>query len=309
MLGQSVRVPFRSRYRTSRAIFGQAWTLLRSERDLLRFPLMAGGLFLTMLAAILLAAVVGFRVAELDGLVPWLRPYVLVPVMIVLTVPVGFLGALLNCAYGFGLHERLHGRACTPRQAWARAVQHRGTILRFSLIAALVSGLFALVGQLLDKLRLVPWLGGLLQAVGAYAWAVAAFFVVPIIVVEREASAREAIRKSVAMARETWGRSTAGIVTISLALLVPMMAVMVVAFVVLGAFMAAAFSTGQVALVFIGTSVAIGILVLALGAMMVASQAATTAYQVALYSVTRTGIVPLPFTPETLVDAWAPYRK
>lgn len=54
---------------------------------------------------------------------------------------------------------------------------------------------------------------------------------------------------------------------------------------------------------------ALGLMLLGLCVMMVVSQAANLAYQVALYHTERTGHVPLPFTPDTLVDAWAPYRR
>lgn len=41
-----VRVPFRERYRVSRAIFRESWLMLRRERDLMVFPAAATGVML-----------------------------------------------------------------------------------------------------------------------------------------------------------------------------------------------------------------------------------------------------------------------
>lgn len=307
MFGQA-RVPFGQRYRTSRQIFAEAWTLMRGERDLWRFPVASGLVFVVAMTAIL----VPFQSLVLGrdwSVSPQVVGLVAIPVLLVLFLPVGFLVALLNSAYAFGLHERLAGRDTSAAAAWARARAHAGPIFRFTLIGALVGGVLAVVGQVLDKLRLVPYLGSILQVVGAYAWAVAAFFVIPIIVVEREASASEAVRRSVALARTTWGRSTAGIVTINLAVMVPMG-------ILLGLFMLLVFGSIASEATGVGPGVlwpvlvaATALMLVGLCALMVVSQAANLAYQVALYQTQRTGHVPLPFTPDTLVDAWAPYRK
>lgn len=301
-------VPFRQRYRTSRQIFREAWHAVRSERGLWRFPILSGVLFVVLMVGIGLGVSLWMQGGGADRYGS-LGMLVFLPIMMVLSIPFSFLGALLNSAYAFGLHERMDGRDVSAAAAWARARAHAGTIFRFTVVTALVSGLLALVGQLLDKLRLVPFVGAALQAVGAYAWAVAAFFVVPIIVVERERCALDALRGSVALARDTWGRSTAGMVTISLCLMVPLGALVVVAvlattpFVTLGIMGVVPFAVG-LAIFLAGMA----LMVLAMGVMMTLSQATTTAYQVALYRTVRTGNVPLPFTPDTLVDAWDPYR-
>lgn len=306
-------VPFGTRYRTSRQIFGQAWQLVRAERDLWRFPIASGAAFIVMIAAFSgVYPLLRFGLGLEPDVSPTLLPLLAIPVFMALSIPVTFLVTLFNAAYCFGLYERMDGRDCTPGQAWARARSHSGTLFRFTLLASLVGGVLALVGQLLDKLRIVPYVGQALQAVGTFAWAVAAFFVIPIVVVERETSAFGALRTSVGLARDTWGRSTAGMVTIGLALMVPMFIVMAVLFAVafpammLGVLFGGSSGFVLGMLVFLG---AMGLMFLAMGVMMMLSMASNAAYQVALFRTTRTGNVPLPFTPETLVDAWTPYQK
>ncbi|HLF16628.1 MAG TPA: DUF6159 family protein, partial [Candidatus Thermoplasmatota archaeon] len=141
---------------------------------------------------------------------------------------------------------------------------------------------------------------------GFLGWAAASYFVFPILAVERERSALAALRGSAAIARKQWGKTTAGILTLGLAVMVPM----VVVSLVLGmAFMAAMTSAldggpGRLYLfAYLGTTLAVMV-----GGMAV-SQAATTAYQTALYRYAKTRRIPAPFDRATLVDAWKPYRN
>jgi hypothetical protein len=299
-----VRVPFRRRYAMSRAIFGQSWRVLRSERDLWVFPLLGFASMLLVLVPVLLLALLGGWgwVAAFAGLGPALAPLAVL-VLLPLFYPFAVLASLFNAALCFAAYERMEGRAGTKREAWRRAVSQLGPIARFNALAMLVSGLLSVVGQLLDKLRIVPYLGQAVQALGAFAWAAASYFVIPILVVERERSALDALRSSVGLARGQWGKATAGIVTVALAVLVPLLAAMLLLVVpmMLLPFAGRAFLAAF--------TVLMGAFVLAVFAVSVLSGTMGQVYQVALYRYARSGIVSLPYTPETLVDAWEPYRE
>jgi hypothetical protein len=301
-----VRVPFRARYATSRAIFGQAWRLMRTQRDLWVFPIL--GLVAMLVAVVPLLLLAFFRSGG------WLRPavHVLGPwaplavfVVLPLFYPFAVLASLFNAALCFAAHERMEGRPGGKREAWRRALAQLGPIARFNLVAMLVSGALAFVGQLLDKLRLVPYLGQAFQALGAFAWATASYFVIPVLVVEGERSALGALRSSVAVARTQWGKATAGVVTIGLVLMVPML---VATFAVLMplTMLLPLWLHGLSFLV--ATGVLVGTFLVLMMTMAMLAGAMGVLYQTALYRYARTGKVAGPFTGATLVDAWAPYR-
>jgi hypothetical protein len=309
MLGAQVKVPFRERYRTSRAIFGQAMRMLRSERDLWLFPILGT---LTMVLAISFPVALVSTWLSRSGVLagvpsPWVAP-LMVLIFLPLTYPVAVFVSLLNSALCFAAHQRMAGKSCTRSQAWRRAWGQLGPIARFNLIAMLVSGLLQVLGLILNKLRIVPYLGTVVQALGAFTWAAAAYFVIPILVVERQGRSVEAIRNSATIARAQWGKTTAGLVTVGLAVMVPLVILMLVMFPLMFALISTADSRNPYAfLVPMFTMLAIFLLVtLVLAAV---ASAAATLYQTALYRYARTGKVSGPFTQATLVDAWAPYRQ
>jgi len=163
----------------------------------------------------------------------------------------------------------------------------------------------AVIGQVLDKLRLVPYLGQALQVAGMYAWALASFFVVPVLVVQREATAIGSLRQSVALASKQWGKATSGIVTIGLvagALAVILLLVIFALGIPLMASMAGDVAAWvPLAAVFVPVFLVVAVLMAVQGA-------ATTAYQAALYRYARSGKVPRGFTRASLVDPWDAYR-
>lgn len=301
-----VRVPFRQRYATSRAIFGQAWRLMRTQRDLWVFPILGLVALLAVMVPFLLLVLFrseGWLLPAVHALGPWapLAVFVALP----LFYPFAVLASLFNAALCFAAHERMEGRPGGKREAWRRALAQLGPIARFNLVAMLVSGALAFVGQILDKLRLVPYLGQAFQAVGAFAWATASYFVIPMLVVEGERSALGALRSSVAVARTQWGKATAGVVTLGLVLMVPMLVALFLVFMpvmLLLPLVLHGFSF------FVVTGIVAGAFILGTLTLSMMAGAMGVLYQTALYRYARTGKVAGPFTGATLVDAWAPYR-
>lgn len=308
---KQAKVPFRVRYRTSRQIMGQSLRMLRRERDLWIFPIVAALLLaVCMVVPAVLLGPMAFDLAEEWGIAPAWRGLAIGLAVLPLLYPVMLLASLCNAALCFAAHERLEGRDGTLRAAWARALSRLGPLARFNLIAMAVAGVLQVLGVLLEKLRIVPFLGPVVQLMGMYGWAAASFFVIPVLVVEEEKRAVGALRSSVGIARKQWGKAVAGIVTIGLAIAVPMVILMLI-------LMAAAFwvtftwvtlppgATLDLTPVWIGAAVFGVLFVLA----MALAQACTGLYQTALYRYARTGKVSAPYDKATLVDAWAPYRQ
>lgn len=307
-----VRVPFATRYRTSRAIFRQSLQALRANRDLWLFPILAAAITIGVMAivgAVIVYATVrsGPSVSQLEWmrtLGPWAGLLAL-PVM----YPFMVLSTLLNSAMCFALYERMDGRTCTRSEAWRRARSQTGPILRFNLIALLVAGVLQVVGVLLQKLQVVPWLRGIVQMIGGFAWAAASYFVLPILVVERQRSATEALKDSYSLATQQWGKTAAGIVTIGLALMVPMLIITVLFFVASNILVFTMLqSSGGIAAFVTTMVVLVAAFMVAILAVATLAGAAAVAYQTALYRFAKTGKTTDPYTKETLVDAWTPYQ-
>ncbi|HLF17112.1 MAG TPA: hypothetical protein VI796_06765, partial [Candidatus Thermoplasmatota archaeon] len=164
---RTARIPFGERYRTSRTIFGQAMRLLGRERDLGVFPLLSALLLAVSIGGFgVLAFAYGDAWMESLGVAPPFGLLVLTLLLLPLFYPFAVAGSLFNTAMVFAIHERLAGRRATKRAALQRAWSQLGPLARFNLVGMLVAGILQVVGVLLNKLRLVPYLGQAVQALG-----------------------------------------------------------------------------------------------------------------------------------------------
>ncbi len=295
------------RYRVSRKILAQSFRLIGSMRSYWVFPLLSMavlGLFMALIMAFMLS---GFASIGSSGQLPKIGNLEL-PMFIALMVaafPMMLMMSLFNSALVYGFVRKLEERPVPASIAWRRAWSQLGPIFRFTVIGFFVSTIVALLGMVLEKLRFIPGIGALTQLVGALGWAAASFFVIPIIMVERYSKAVPAVKRSVSMARDHWGKSVSGIVTISLAIMIPMMLLMIPIFMVM-----------PFLIIFVGVESVMLVVFLIIGTILVltllggvVSSAGQAAYQAGLYLHATRGEIKAPFTEETLVDAWAPYRE
>lgn len=307
-------VPWGERYRVSKRILGESFRVVASMRGYWMFPvasaLLMGGWMLVMMTQVFQGFGEPGAQRVLFGIEDkWLMGLVLVGSLF----PVMFFVTLANSALVFGVYQRLDGVPVPVGVAWRRALSRWGTILRFTVFGLVVGTLIGAVGQVLDKIRFIPGLGQVLQIVGALGWAAASFFVFPIIVVEGERRMLGALRRSVGIARAQWGKSVAGIVTISLALLLPWLIVVgvlmlgvLVAPVVLGMGLHPGMAIWILTVLMPSVLVFIVVGSVVLGML---NQALQSTYQAGLYRYATTGEVGGGYSREALVDAWAPYRE
>lgn len=302
------KVPFRERYRVSKAILGQSVRLFRKERDLWVYPVLS---FLVALA-LFLPLLVGFRVYEVavdfrhfgssgeSGLLLGLF-------FLVMSYPATVGIGVIHLALVHDLFARFEGRSITKRVALHKAWRRIGTLARFNLVAMLIGGFFSVIGVLLEKLRIVPYLGRVADVIGMMAWTAATFFVIPVMAVENQSGAFDSIRRSAALARNNWGKAVSGIITLGLAIMIPVVAVYALfAFAALMVVMLAAATDTWILLVVSGL-LAGGALLIIVGGVLLASFM-TSVYRVVLYRYSITGQIAEPFSEATVVDAWAPYR-
>jgi hypothetical protein len=309
-VAKAPKAPFSHRLAISRTILSQSLKLLKREKHLLILPILSALILTAFFIAFTIFAIktgaFDFDPNEERGFwSPILRPLIILP----LALPIGILVSILNGALAYGLHEALEGRHATVKASLRRAFSRWRSFTGFSIISLIVAGILQLLGALLAKLQIIPYLGRLTQSLGMLAFAAATFFVVPILVVQRDPTTTSAIKESATIAKAQWGKSVAGIITINLAaMLVAALAVLAGSVLAFGSYIL----LSSLANPLMGAAAAGLFGLLAAGVFIAStsfSQAGTTAYQTGLYHYTQTGRLDGPYTKETLVDAWKPYEK
>lgn len=272
--------------------FSRSWQLvkasaavLRSDKELLLFPLVSSVATL-LVAATFLVPVIGLRLFEggnigvggaIVGFLFYLSQY--------------FVIFFFNTALVGAAMIRLEGGDPTLSDGLRIAFGKIGAILGYAAIAATV-------GLLLKMLEeRAGWLGALVVRFIGVAWTFATFLVVPVLV-SRDIGPVAAVKESMQLLRRTWGENVVGNAGIGLAfgLLTAAVAVAVVALVV-----GAAFAAGATAAIVVGVLGGLAIALLA------AMQAALSGiYSAALYRFAVDGQAPEGFGGGELQAAFRP---
>jgi len=186
-----------------------SWAVIKRHPRLLLFPVFSGLAFLALLAAMAVSAFTGTSLIPGIGLREIVQPdrhliwVLLLSLYFVATVIVVFFNAgLVFCAL-----ESFAGREPTLRGGIAAAGRRLPQILAWSLVATTIGLLLeALQSLLKDRLG---FLGALLGFVAEASWALVTYFVVPVLVVDG-VGPLEAIRRSSAILKRTWGEAVGG---------------------------------------------------------------------------------------------------
>ncbi|MBB1473080.1 MULTISPECIES: DUF6159 family protein [unclassified Luteimonas] len=260
--------------------------VLRSDKELMLFPILSGLATLAVLATFLVPALAlrmfsgGFGIgAVIGGFVFYFCTYSVV--------------IFFNCALVGAAMIRLDGGDPTLADGFAAARGRLGAIFGYAAIAATV-------GVLLQGMKnkdngfLVRLLGSGLGA----AWTLAAFLVVPVLV-SRNVGPVDALKDSLALLKRTWGENAVGQVGIGAAfgLLTGGAVLLSLALVVLAA------QASVVLAVAVGVICAVGVIVLAI------YQAALTGiYSAVLYRYAVAHEIPAAFQGAQLATVFAPKR-
>ena len=263
-----------------KTLSNKSWGLLKENKYFLWFPIM--GLLLSILPLVILGGG-ALALAALE--------------MNVWAIVVGFIGLILiNFAFTISgaamvaaVDEELSGRDSTLGYGFGKAFRRLGPLLVWSVIRAVVS---ALLGLLRGNSGAGAVAGNILAAIGAAAWSIVTFFVTPYIML-KGLSAVPAVKASVHMVREKWGTQVTGGVRIGLRLLV--ITLPAIALIVGGIYLL----TGS------GASVSLGLVLLAVGFVLIMisallSSALQSIFSVALFHFTTGEGGDGPFTPEEL---------
>lgn len=258
-------------------------SVLHSDRELLVFPVISAACVLVVLATFLVPALALdlFRDGYGPGSIAFAFAFYFCQYFVIV---------FCNCALVSAAMIRLEGGDPTLRDGLRAATARIGAIAGYAAIAATV-------GMLLNALKdrdnnfIVRLIGGALGA----AWTMATFLVVPVLVAENVGPV-DAVKRSVAMFKRTWGESAAGMAGIGLACGVAMLGVAAVGF---GLAWVLGMASSALA-VLIGA-----ITVLALLGLAVYQSALGGVYSAALYRYAADGEVPAGFEGLSLESARA----
>ncbi len=242
---------------------------MRADRELLVFPLVS------MLALLVVLITFAVPVAMLGGLTDTSGDYS--PASIVL----GFLFYVVAYSVAFFFNTgligaamiRLNGGDPTVRDGFRVALAHLPAIIGYAVVAATVGMVLRAIAER------AGFIGQIVIGIIGFAWSVATFLVVPVMVVENVGPIG-AIKRSGALVGKTWGEQLIGGIGIGFAMLLISLGVLAVGVVAIIALFAITPVLGIVG---------IAALVMALVAVALVGSALSGIYTASLYRYATTG--------------------
>jgi hypothetical protein len=199
----------------------QSFAILRSDKQLMLFPVLSAGSCFVLTAiiatggAFLLLPARAAAIAAGERFNPNQSPLFLIG-MFTLYVVNYFVIVFFNVALVGVANSRLMGGTWTFRDGIELAWERKGTILQWALVAATVG---VILRTLEERLGLI---GRLIMRLIGIAWALACYFVVPVLAFE-DLTPIEAVKRSAKLFRDTWGEKVIGGFSLSLVSLVLML--------------------------------------------------------------------------------------
>lgn len=179
-----------------------SWNYLMHDKEMMWFPFISG---LTLLALLTGLGVLIFTsdlsfiadAVEGDGFKSDIVYYALVFLYYLVAT---FIVTFAEAGVITIVHGRTKGQDLTFRDGWNNAMAHKWKILLWSLISATVGMIIRIV---FEKSKV---LGKVIIWIFSFAWGIATFFIVPILVLE-DFSIRQSIKESAATFKKTWGET------------------------------------------------------------------------------------------------------
>ncbi|HXL22666.1 MAG TPA: DUF6159 family protein [Candidatus Dormibacteraeota bacterium] len=279
--------------------FSRSWELvkesfgiLRSDKQLMLFPILSAA------ACLIVSVIIGTGGALLnmpsmaaaaaagEKWTPAMSP-LFYPGLFLLYVANYFVIVFFNVALVGVANSRLVGGSWTFRDGLELAWARKGTILQWALVAATVG---VILKSLEERLGI---LGRIILRFVGIAWALANYFVVPVLAFE-DLTPFEAIKRSSKLFKETWGEKVVGGFSFSLVFFV-------LALPGIGLWIAAAV-LGGINGMLIGTALMFLYFLL----LSVISSAVQGIFNAALYRYACFKQVPPAFSSHLITSAWAP---
>jgi Family of unknown function (DUF6159) len=186
-----------------------SWAVVKLHPKLLLLPILSGAAFLALMVGIGASVFAGARSDYVRHLMENVQPgdpvsYVF---LFAFYFACTFIIIFFNAALVFCALESFAGREPSLRAGLATAAGRLPQILAWTFVAATVGVLLnALQNFLKERLGFI---GALLGGVAEVAWGVVTYFVVPVLVVDGVGPV-EAVKRSSAILRRTWGEAAGG---------------------------------------------------------------------------------------------------
>jgi len=264
-----------------KTLSNKSWGLLKENKYFLWFPII--GFLLALIPLALFGG--GAIVLAVEDINVWA-----IVVGFIALILINFAFTISGAALVAAVDEELSGRDSTLGYGFGKAFGRLGPLLVWSVIRAVVSALLGLLRGNNNGGAAIA--GNLLAAIGAAAWSIVTFFVTPYIML-KGLGAVPALKASVQMVKEKWGTQVTGGVRIGLRLLILILPA--IALIIGGIFLL----NGS------GASVSLGLVLLAVGFVLIIisallSAAVQSIFSVALFHFTTGEGGYGPFTPEEL---------
>jgi len=263
----------------------QSFAILRSDRQLMLFPVLSAVSCFVVTAVIatggafLLLPARAAAIAAGERFNPNQSPMFLLG-MFTLYVVNYFVIVFFNVALVAVANSRLMGGSWTFKDGLELAWERKGTILEWALVAATVG---VLLRTLEERLGLM---GRLIMRIIGIAWTLACYFVVPVLAFE-DLTPIDALKRSSKLFRDTWGEKVIGGFSLSMVSLVLMLPG-------IGLPIAAAFLAGI-------NGMMVGLILMVLYFLVLSVFMSAALYRYACFKQ-----VPPAFSEELIVSAWAP---
>jgi hypothetical protein len=281
------------RLETSFALARSSWQVLRQDKQLLIFPILSGLGCLVIVASFALPFLahpqwldfLDNRAHGFNHPPPWLYAVAFAYYFCSYFVVVFFNAALISCAL-----VRFNGGTPTLADGLQAAASRLPQILAWALVSATIGVLLKAIENAHEKA------GDIISALLGTAWTIITFFVVPVLVVERVGPV-DAVRRSMAILRQTWGEAFVGHAGIGLFVFL-----LALPWVGLGLIGGMLFMAGSAALgaLILAVAVAYFVIWLAIG------PALNGIFLGALYQYAANGQVPQGFEPNVMKQAFRP---
>jgi hypothetical protein len=198
------------RIRRGWGIAKASWSVLKLHPKLLVFPIISGVTLIALVGAIGVSMYLErSHMAALLDFLHHVNPHdpIVYAVAFVFYFVCSFIVIFFNAALVFCAMQAFAGETPSLRAGLSTAAGRLPQILGWTLVAATVGVLLnALQNTLRDKLG---FLGALLGGLLEFSWAVATFFVIPVLVVDGLGPIA-AVKRSAAILKRTWGESLGG---------------------------------------------------------------------------------------------------
>ncbi len=280
------------KFSRSWALVKQSFEILRSDKELMLFPVLSAVACLVVTAMIAIpstlallpsmasAAAAGERWQPGHSTMFW-------PMIFLLYVANYFVIVFFNVALVGVANSRLMGGTWRFRDGIELAWTRKGTILQWALVAATVGMILKMLEERMGLLgRFVTKLIGI-------AWALACYFVVPVLAFE-DLTPIDAVKRSAKLFRETWGERVVGGFSLSLVFFV-------LALPGFGLWIAGMVFGGMK-----GMLIGMAIMILYFLMLSALSSAVQGIFNAALYRYACFKQVPAAFSSELVVSAWTP---